>query len=327
MRTIAWLSVAWLVAAPAAAQDIVVTIQSMEGRTSVDLTDLATTSAVPVSQDECDANAVIDFRFTMVDMARAQLHLFHGSNCEMSSVRNDTTDTSCSDLNLEYSIDMNTEVNKQIPVSSLIDCTAGSSGTRTIYVLALDNETSEVTAAGQAVSFPIAFDFAGPSAPSMFAARDGESSVTLSWEATSDQVTQYDVFFVENGCDASGNVTTTLLDDPENPDLGSLLTTAEGTATSATVAFPSTVGAGTQHAIAIRAVDNAGNAGQLSSVVCVSQIDVQTFWDAYCGGGGGSADACASGCSVGPGRSSAPGLLSLLAGLAMLAWVFRRRLR
>jgi len=325
LSTIAASVLLGTVAAPASAQAIQVSLQSFAGRTSADLADLATTTAVPVSQAECDAAALLDFRFSGVDNTRAQLHFFHGSNCEMSSVRNDTTDTSCVDLTLEYSINMNTEVNQEIPISSLIDCTGGSSGTRTIFVLALDNETSEVSGAGQAVSFPIAFDFAGPSAPTDLVARNGRSETTLEWTASTDQIDRYDVFFIANGCDASGALTTDRLSDPDNLLASDILTTASGSSSSATVEFPADTAVGTHHAIAIRAVDNAGNAGGLSNVECVSTIAVTTWFDEYCSGDSPPAACSSSGCSAVPSRRGSFGgpLLAILA-LGGLVWRARR---
>ena len=310
-------------AAPASAQDIVVTLQAFTGRTTVSLTDIATVGAVPISQGECDAGAMLDFRFTMVDSARSQLHLFHGANCEMASVRNDTTDTSCTDLNLEYSIDMNSEVNVSIPVSSLVDCTAGSSGTRTIYVLALDNTTSEVSGAGQKVTFPIAYDFAGPSAPSNLVARDGESAMTLTWDGSTDQITTYEVFFVADGCDAAGTVTTTRLMDPAAPDESAIIATVPAPTAQASVAFPSGVTIGSHNAVAIRGVDSSMNNGDLSAVTCVSRVDLVSFWDAYCSGGDAPAACGSSGCSAAPGRGSGGVLWSVLLLLG-LAWRVRR---
>ncbi len=324
MRTLTLALIFVLASAPAVAQDIQVTIRSMEGRTSVDLADLATTSAVPISQSECNADALIEFRFTQIDSARSQLHLYYGAMCETVSVRTDTTDTSCNDLELEYAIDMNTQVDQSIPVSSLIDCTAGSSGTRTIYVLAIDNETSEVTGAGQKVSFPIAFDFQGPSAPSGLTISDGETAMTLSWEPSSDQITEYEVYFVENGC-SGGAVTTTAFDDPANPTVA-VYTTIEGTTSSASVEFPDGLAVGSEHAVAIRGVDNAGNAGNLSTPQCVTIVDVQTFWDAYCGGGGGG-EACTSSCAASPAsRGADRGAWLALAALAA-GLLVRRRMR
>jgi len=330
MRSLALVAVTWLVAAPALAQDINVTLRGLTGRDSVDLSDLATTNAAPLSYDECTSGATIDFRFTMVDQNRAQLHLYYGANCEMVSVRNDTTDTSCVDLGLEYTIDMQTQVDVDIPVSDLIDptvpvseaCDSISSTTRTIFVLAIDNPTSEVGMAGQQVDFPLAFDFDGPAAPTEVVATDGQSRSNVSWSSTG-QVTRYEVYIVENGCDAAGNVTTDLFDDPDSVAGLTLIKEQAGPAGSTTIDIPGDIG--DHHAIAVRGIDNAMNPGPLSAPVCLSKVNVNTFWDAYCSGPDAT-EACNSSCSV----SAAPrsgALLGSLAALLALGFVVRRRNR
>lgn len=328
MRSLAFATLVWLAAAPAAAQDILVTVTALTGRAVVDLADLSSVTRAPLTRAECEAGASISFQFTMIDQARAQLHLFHGSNCNDSSIRNDTTDMSCTDLFLEYAISTRTQVDQDIPVSSLIDCSSTSSGQRTVWVLALDEPVSEVTGAGQQTSFPLAFDFEGPAAPTGFTARDGETAATLSWDGSTDEITVYEVYFVENGCDGMGTVTTTAFADPDNPTVA-VDHVVSGTETGTTVSLVG-FGTGSQHAVAVRAVDNAGNTGPLSTPVCVTKIDVNTFWDAYCGTGGaggtGGHPACTgTGCSATPAaRDRTPFGLALFA-LGVLAW--RRRSR
>ena len=318
MRLIAIAALAWLAAVPAAAQEITTSVTALTGRTVVDLTALSTVSRSPLTRAECTSGAQISFEFTNIDEMRSQLHFYYGSMCDDSTVRNDLTDMSCTDLELEYSIGMRTQVDQTIPVSSLIDCTSTSSGTRTIWVLALDEPTSDVSMAGQQDSFPLAFDFAGPRAPANFTARDGETSATLTWDGSSDEITSYEIYLVVDGCDASGAVTTTLLSDPDNPDASALVDTAEGSVTTATVTLSGTTGS--QHAVAIRAIDQAGNAGPLSTVLCVEQIDVQTFWEAYCLE---HPDCESAGCSATPVGAGRAGGLLFLPVIAMLLW--RRR--
>ncbi|MBX3273259.1 MAG: hypothetical protein KF729_23555 [Sandaracinaceae bacterium] len=311
-------------AAPASAQGIQVTVRSMTSRTRVQLVDFATQMATPINFAECES-ATIGFRFSMVDRNRTQLAFFFGSMCEQASVRNDVTNTSCTDLELSYAIDLRTQVDVDIPVSSLLDCTQGMSGVRTIYVLALNDPTSEVGAAGQNASFPMAFDFQGPTEPSGFTARNGQSGTSVSWQATTDRVQRYDAFLVPGGCDASGNLTTDAFDDPDNPTV-SPYTTFEGTATSGTISFPSGSAEGSTFAVTVRAIDNAGNTGTVAEPVCVTLITIDTFWSAYCGTAD-APEACSSSCAAGPARSGAPAPWALLALAAALGLTRRRRSR
>jgi len=310
MRPAPILTLALLVATPVAAQEISTTVTALTDRTSVDLTDLSDVTIAPIRTAECDDSHLISFRFSGVDATRAQLHLFYGASCNDSTVRNDATDTSCTDLGLEYAISSRSQVDQDIPVSSLIDCSTATSGTRTIWVLALDEPTSDVTGAGQQNSFPIAYDFVGPSAPQDFAARNGETAATLTWTGSTDEISKYEIYLVPDGCDASGTVTTTALSDPNNPDATYLARTeTSGSVTTTTVDLPAG-GTGGHHAVAIRGIDNSGNAGPLSDVVCVDQVSVQTFWDTYCTGGGHAA--CNS-----AGYAAAPGPAAPRAGLAL----------
>jgi hypothetical protein len=77
---------------------------------------------------------------------------------------------------------------------------------------------------------------------------------------------------------------------------------------------------GTEYAIGIAAVDELGNYGELSEIVCVSPVAVEDFFDNYrnAGGQGG----CIGGCAV----SEAPLSMSAVVGaVALFALALRRR--
>ena len=305
---------------------IMVIIESFTGREAgrFDLADLATTSAIPIGAAECDATIV--FQFNNVDMARANLRFFEGANCNDPAVRTDMTTSSCNELAVPLTtIGMVTEVTVSARASDLVPCDAGGSGVRTIWVLALDDINSTVTDAGQQVSFPIAFNLAPPTGPAGFAAQGGESGARLTWTAASG-VTEYEVFVDPNGC-TDGTVTSELLADPENPDASASVATFTGPASSYTLTWPDSVPIGGEAAVAIRAADNAGNVGPLSTVLCVSRFNVTSWWEAYCAqtptpescsGGGG--------CSAMPARDAGAPWIFFAAGVALaIAW--RRRSR
>jgi MYXO-CTERM domain-containing protein len=320
-----------LVLAPRAhAQDsITVTVRDFTGRAAgdFDLMDLATTSAVPISQGECDAGAEITFRFTNVDPMRSNLFFYQGANCDDVAIRNDTTDDRCSLLAGPFTTEMRTQVDVTLPVSELVPCGEGGSGTREIFVLAVNNTMSDdVSGPGQLATFPIAYDFQGPAAPSDFEAVGGESSATLTWTADTSQITEWEIFLDPNGC-TGGTVDSALLADPNAPDPSALVDTAEGTASSFDLPFPASVPIGGEAAVAIRAVDRAGNVGTLSPVRCVSRFDVTTWLEAFCAGDGSGSEVCTDGgCSVSP--AGGDGRLAwLLIGAAAALAFYRRRTR
>lgn len=304
------------------AQAIGVNVLAFEGRSAgtFDLMDLATVAANPIGAAEC--TATISFRFTNVDITRAQLQFFQGASCDDVSVRTDTTNTSCQELAVPAdAIDMRAQQDVDIVAGDLVPCEEGGSGVQTIWVLALNNPSDTVTGAGQAVSFPVAYDFVAPSAPSGLTVNPGESAAQLTWDATTDQVSGYDIFVDPTGCSDTGEVTSPgLTSDP--PDETLIVSSPSGSASSASAPYPASVGTGQFMAVAIRAVDRAGNASPLSTPVCVERIEVVSWWDMECGSG--AHEYCDGGCAAAPGSGGGAAWLAL-AGAALALLAARRR--
>ena len=321
------LAIAALWASPAGAQDITVSVLDFSGRApgNFDLMDLASISANPISQGECDAAATVTFRFSGVDTSRSNLHLYQGALCDDVMVRNDTTDDRCSELAGPYASQNRSQPpDLTFEVSELVPCGAGGAGIITVWVLALNSAMAdEVSGAGQKVTFPIAYDFQGPSAPADFTATGGETTASLTWTGSGDQITSYEIYLDPSGC--GGTFT-----DPPDPSL--LVATIDGTNSSYALTFPDTVATPGEAAVVIRAIDRAGNASAPSSAVCVNRFTVTTWWETYCGSGGTAAGCAGSGCSVEPGRMGArsgraPLAFGLALGLALVIALGRRRNR
>jgi len=313
----------------AEAQNIDVSVLALGDRTSVNLDTLGSTTGAPVRTAECDA--IIRFRFRGIDQFRSELRFFEGSMCDQVSVRTDMTSRTCNALDVpSVAIDRRTERDVDVPVDLLVPCGEGGSGVENIWVLAVDNETSEVSGAGQQAQFNIAFNFTTPSAPGTLTARPGENAVTLTWDAEGDA--QFEVFVDPDGC-TDGEVTSEeLTPDATESTLARLKVSGPISGTSTTVPYPDDVPIGGEMAVAIRSTSRTGNPGELSEIVCVERIETTSWWEMYCGGGGEGADSevCRDDggtCSVAaPGRT-ASGALSALLGLALLALVLRRSRR
>jgi len=326
------LLASWMAAqATANAQDILPSVRAFEGRTrAFSLTDLATTRASPIRLAECES-ATITFRFTGVDINRANLSFFEGQMCDDPTVRQDTTTTTCNELPATAATMNLAVVDVVVPVDELLpeQCRAGSgAGVETIWVLALNNDGETVTGAGQKVSFPLAFDFAPPAMVGSLRATGGESVATLTWSG-GEANTTFQVFLDPNGCtgstpNADGGLTG------ETPDPSLMVKTASGGST--TVPFPDSVPFGSHVAVAIRGEDSSGNLGSLSNIVCVERFETTSWWDSRCGGGGdgGAVDELCRDdggtCAATPGRASGAGLGTLLM-IALTALVIRRRAR
>jgi hypothetical protein len=327
------LLASWTVAQTTAeAQDIVVNVTAFEGRSAgtFDLPDLATTSASPVGLDECEKT--ITFTFSGLDATRDHLSFYEGTGCDDPTVRQDTTSTMCDPLEVpDQAYMMRTAIDDvAITLSDLLptQCADGSgSGLQNVWVLALNNRGDTVSGAGQKVMFPLAFDFTPPSMVGSLQATGGEDVATLTWGG-GEANTMYQIFLDPAGCTGStptsdGRLTT----DP--PDISLLVKTATGGTT--TVPFPESVAFGTSVAVAIRGIDDSGNLGSVSNIVCVERFETTSWWDSRCGSGdGGTEDELCRDdggtCAASPARSSGAGLGTLLM-VAVAALVIRRRAR
>lgn len=314
-------------AASAQAQDIMVTVRDFTGRTTVPSREqLGSSAGFPITQMDCDTNAEITFRFDGIDTTRTNLYLYQGASCDDVMIRNTTTDERCSELAGPFMTEMRRQVDLTIGVEQLVPCGAGGGGTITVWVLAVNNTMSdEVSGAGQKATFDVAYDFEGPAAPPGFDASGGETSITVEWEAGSDQVTRYEVYVDPNGCmDGAVDPEGALASDPDNPPMSLLATTIDGPSSGGPVPFPESVPTPGEAAVAVRAVDRAGNVGALSPVRCVARFEVTSWLEMYCVDG--SADACGgSDCSVSPGSGSTAPLVAL--GLVVGVALLRRRRR
>jgi len=325
------LLASWMAAqTTAAAQDIVPSVRAFEGRTrAFSLLDLATTRASPITLAECES-ATITFRFTGVDINRANLSFFEGQMCDDPTVRQDTTTTTCNELPATAATMNLSVVDVVVPVRELLpsQCTAGSgAGVQTIWVLALNARGDTVAGPGQKVSFPLAFDFAPPAMVGSLRATGGEDVATLTWSG-GEANTTFQVFLDPNGCTGTTPNSPGLESDP--PDASLMVKTASGGST--TVEFPDSVPFGSHVAVAIRGEDSSGNLGSLSNIVCVERFETTSWWDSRCAGGGdgGAVDELCRDdggtCAATPARSSGAGLGTLLM-IALAALVIRRRAR
>lgn len=322
IAALAWVT---LSGAARAQTNIGVSVLSFEGRTdgTFDLTRLGNTQSNPIGEAEC--GATIRFRFINIDTSRAFLRFFEGANCNDPAVRTSTTTTACQPLTVpDVAIEGRSQRDVDIVASDLVPCDEGGSGVRNVWVLALSNPNDTVTDPGQQHTFPIAYDFVAPSAPTSVTSGGGETDATISWTQSGEQVTEFQIFVDPNGC-TDGTVTSPgLTSDP--PDESLIAATAGSGARSTSVEFPSGVPLGGQMAVAVRGVDRAGNVGPLSTPICVDRFEVTSWWRMYCSEADAPEVCPGGGCAATPSGGRGSGALVASALLAF-ALVLRRRAR
>lgn len=305
-----------------ASAQLTATLQDFTGRSDIPTFTQLGMAEFAVTAEEC-MNESLDIRFTGIDTSKGSLIFFQGSNCQTNTPARGSSESTCIPLGLNEPTDMQARRDVLIPLSSLLDCTTMDASQYTVFVLAIDNENDMVTA-DQVFSFPLRWDFSGPAAVSNLFVSGGEDEATLTWDGSTAMLREYQVFVDPNGCMDEMVVGPLAGDSP--PDT-LIVSRPSNTAARATAPFPASVPIGGQVAVGIRAVDEAGNPGELTAR-CVTRIEVTTWWEMYCGGPDASEACSSSGCSVQPGPADGPFRLATLAALGLgLFLTLRRRNR
>ncbi|MBX3182978.1 MAG: fibronectin type III domain-containing protein [Polyangiaceae bacterium] len=200
-------------------------------------------------------------------------------------------------------------------------CTDEDNGTRKTLTLWFMLDNSSDTAINQ-LSWDTSYDLAGPPAPAGVSAGIGEEQLTVSWRAPTDTDLASYRFYCDSaagGGDGGGACTSAALVPGEVPsseyECGS---NSSRTATSGTVSGLTNF---QEYVVGVSAVDNLGNAGPLSELVCATPEPVDDFFELYRRAGGkGGGGYCAMSPSQAPARP-----LGVVVGLGMLGWFLRRR--
>lgn len=232
-----------------------------------------------------------------------------------------TTTTPC--VEAEFSVDATpTTQTVDIPLATLFDSCDTSSGTTVFCLLAMANSQDVTSAALATKCFRASLDVTAPGAATLGSTAGGESTANVSVTSLGSADDIYGYRLCTGGaCGGDAGATS----DPSS--CGDVVSATSPSTIPVTVT-DLTIG-GDGKAVAIILVDRAGNESPLSNVSCVTRVNVDGFWDAYCRDRGLTLEACRaqySGCScaaIGAGRGAGPALL-LVAGLA-LALAVRRR--
>jgi hypothetical protein len=197
---------------------------------------------------------------------------------------------------------------------------ASSAQPLNVFFLLRQPASSTDVPAERVGTWPTFFDLRGPPAPTEVSGGVGEDSIVLDWTATSggDNVGGYRLFCEaiasETPCSASqlaeAMVPSSEL-EPCGEETGPL--TNNGTA--------SDLMNGTSYAVGVAAFDEVGNVGPLSSLVCATPAETDSFYEVYRRAGGqGGGGFCSFGLPRSPG-----GVHAALAALGLVVLMRRRR--
>jgi MYXO-CTERM domain-containing protein len=308
----------------------------------VDYNDL---QSIPVNKAQCDKDAEITFRLTMLAQlpnSAKFLQLWQGNSCNQSSSRDgEGTGTDCKEIPVpddwRFTGVATNESDFTTGVQSICDI---GDGALNLYFLPAENtsDNSDVAIYGQ---YKLEIDKSPPNAPINVQAGAGETRIPIEWtigdrEEIANNLLIWDTApvsgsAVEDGGPGSGDeeCNSAILKEGDDYDPDALanfdsIRTKEvvGNVSSTTVSA-SDLGA-SRVAIAVIAEDLATNRSKISNVDCLKVVPTSGFWDAYKASGGEADPGCA--CST-PGTRASFGSSIWPLALVALAWAVRRRSR
>jgi hypothetical protein len=299
MRSAPFIALLWVsVSLPsAAAAQLMVTFETAGRDAPFDYTN------PPVGLAECMANSTVDLRVSGLDGTGTILDVWRVAgtvDCTPTEARIMDTRT-CTPLTLAVDQTINsTTMQKDMPIelSEILDCTSGSATFNIWFLVA--NAMASVEPVMLSGSLQIQYDPDAPAAPTGLTDAAGDTMASTTWtQPTVMDIFEYIVYAdttsVATTCEES-LATTQLVEGGELPP--GMVELGRSTGSGLTI-DPSqvTMDYGGTAAIAVVAVDRAGNVSVVSNIACASRIETTGFCDAY---------ECGSGCSVSGAKKTGP---------------------
>lgn len=332
-------------------------VEGITGRDGNALTDLVNN---PIGTDECllgeDFTITLEFRNiptdkTVLDFWRGP----QGTDCSQPTNRDMTSGGTPACRHLTISADTTTggasirtistslanlfdrvaTTNTADDGNAVCDADGTEDGKFSIYILAL-NSSGTNEAAGKAWWINATLDTTPPSAPTGTSGGKGDTEIPVSWTNSAEQISEQRVYLLRGGCSGGAYVGGSAVDAGADAgdDGGTGVGSGAGTggwekardvslsATRTTLNGASQgLAYGEEAAVAVTAVDLAGNESDRSTPACIQRVKTDGFCSVHESQGG----KCES-CAVAPGRGELPHAVLLLLGIAG-AWVAVRRQR
>jgi hypothetical protein len=309
---------AWLqVATPASAQDagtttngqgdIHVSLQSIGGG------EVNTLVQTRLGIDHCERNDAVVFRLDNVPSSMESIDIYtEGDDCNATTSRDEDTDR-CRYLTTQPTDGNTQDVDVTVMAREFFEsCDAGQKATLTVWFLSVPGPESSADVGRNYGTYELVADSQPPDAPSEVVGGRGENQIPIEWD-TSDSDLERFIIFIDNnptegggagaaGTESAGDGGSANTGDcgssvlQSGADAGDVPSTvrrkelAEPTATRIELG-PDDI-RGTVAAVAVVAVDEAGNMSPLSNIGCVRVEPTQSFWDRYEANGGAGQAGC-----------------------------------
>jgi len=327
-----------------AAGGLVVTLLTIDGKDPGAMKEL-------VGSAQCDNAVPVVFELRGVPSDRESIDVYTGDNCN-STDRNGSTTSAvrCKFItNVASPTSSAQALEIKISAAELVNCDTASESTPTIWFLAVDvTESAEDVGTRYAKYNKLAFDLRAPEPPSKVKGGSGENQIPVTWTNKLSKIEKFIVYVDSGSGSGSADASIGAADagagrgGATRSECGSGLlregATAPGENLPSGLVKRSYSGAtltsgdlsgddidGKSAAVAVVAVDEAGNQSVLSNVACVFVVPTEGFWDRYQANGGTVDGGCPC-AALGPAHAESAWPIALVLGFISVS-ARRRRSR
>jgi len=260
---------------------------------------------VSLSKQDCVDNVDLVYELRQIPGGHNAIDVYAGTNCN-STDRKNTTTTDCKVVTSEQLDGAVSNFTITLKAKAA-GCDDGT--TKQLFFLAVQSAGSTEDVGSDWAMYSLDIDTTGPAAPSNLKGGRGESEIPIEWESSDSDVQEFILFIDPSPTDGNANAdfdggaagvgggddcgSSVLKEGADSFDLpASIKQKRVGSATSSGTKLKPEDLEGDRVAIAVVAIDEAGNRSALSEVVCVYLVPTDGFWERYEQEGGAAATGC-----------------------------------
>jgi hypothetical protein len=271
--------------------DIALTVISIGGR---EISSPSTEYFASITDCTADRDLVVEL--DGVDADKATIDIYVGTDCAATD-RNDSTERRCTFVDSFAKMERTDDIKVPVPIADLVDsCDEAGAEKPTLWFLAVNDSESAEDVGQEYATVQITIDTDPPGAPTSVKGGSGENEIPVSWKV-GEKVESF-IVYVDSGdsgsvSDDDAGTSTGDAGAEEQCGTGKLRAGASGedvfgvkvvnvrSATATGVRLGPNDIDGSVAAVAVVAIDEAGNRSALSSVACVRVVPTYGYRDIY----------------------------------------------
>lgn len=260
-------------ATPAAAQSLRVELQRIGDREKG-------VGTLELSQADCDDDAEVLFRLSALG-GKERVDIYKGSNCA-STERDEPDMTTCDWIK---TVEPSEETMVDITMTATeLGCEEGS-GDPKLWFLPVDQSRTGEDVGDAYATIDFSIDTSGPDAPTDLEGGAGENQIPVSWKTDDDDIDGFVVYIDSSPIDGDAGTgcgsDVLIPGEPAPSGAGGYTTKPVNRASAQGVDLDKDDIDGDRAAVAVVAIDIAGNKSVLSDLTCVEVVPTTSPWDLY----------------------------------------------